>query len=176
MYKNIRGEKFAFLGYNDITKRQDGVSLADEKTMQKEIEEARKHADIVVVAFHFGAEYQAQPDKRQKELAHLAIDSGTDIVIGNHPHWIQPVEIYKDKFITYAHGNFVFDQMWSQKTREGVIGRYTFYDNKLVDVEFLPLQIDNYGQPHFVSGLQKQTILDDMQKQSEILSRSYSTP
>lgn len=172
VYKNVRGVRFAFLGFNDITKTQPGIENVDEATMKKEIQDAKNHADIVIVTFHWGVEYKDQPDDRQRFLGHLAIDDGADLIIGNHPHWIQPVELYNGKYITYAHGNFIFDQMWSQKTREGVIGRYTFYDKQLVDIQFFPLQIDDYGQPHFVENLQKHTILSDMQTQSVIIAKN----
>lgn len=164
--KDVKGLKFAFLGYDDITKPQPGVSNVNEDKIKSEISEARKQADVVIVTFHWGVEYRDQPDDRQKYLGHLAIDSGADLVIGNHPHWIQPVEIYKGKLITYAHGNFVFDQEWSQKTKEGVIGKYTFYDNQLIDVEYLPVQINNYGQPYFIKDTQKKLILDHMKIES----------
>lgn len=111
-------------------------------------------------------EYTDQPTQRQKELAHLAIDTGADLVIGNHPHWIQPVEIYKNKLIVYAHGNFVFDQMWSAKTREGIIGRYTFYGDRLIDAEFLPVQINDFGQPRFLTGETKSVLLEVLKQQS----------
>lgn len=166
--KDIRGIRFAFLGYNDISKDQPGIADVDEEQIKQEIQAARSAAQVVIVTFHWGAEYQAQPDDRQVELGHMTIDAGADLVIGNHPHWIQPIEMYKGKLITYAHGNFVFDQMWSQKTREGVIGKYYFYDNELIDVEYTPLQIDNYGQPHFVENVQKQRIMDDMKNQTII--------
>jgi poly-gamma-glutamate synthesis protein (capsule biosynthesis protein) len=71
-------------------------------------------------------------------------------VIGNHPHWVQPVELYNGHLITYAHGNFIFDQMWSQETREGMVGRYTFYGTRLVRVDYKPLVIDNYAQPRWL--------------------------
>ena len=166
----MRGLTFAFLGYNDIGYKQEGISWADEAKIRTEIAEARKKSDVVVVTFHWGIEYQSQPNERQKFLGHLAIDSGADLVIGNHPHWVQPIEIYKDKLITYAHGNFVFDQEWSLKTKQGVIGKYTFYDNQLIDVEYLPILIENYGQPHFLTGDEKKIILENMKYQSEKLS------
>ncbi len=173
VYKNIRGIQFAFLGYNDITKPQPGIENATDSTIKKEIVKARKNADIVIVTFHWGIEYRDQPDDDQKRLGHLAIDSGADLVIGNHPHWIQPIELYKEKLITYAHGNFIFDQMWSQKTREGVIGRYIFYDKKLIDVEYTPLQINDYGQAHFLEKKQANDILVDMKKHSLELTKKY---
>jgi AmmeMemoRadiSam system protein B len=160
VYYDIRGLKFAFLGYNDIGYSQAGVSWADENKISSEITEAKKNADIVVVMFHWGGEYRHQPDDRQRFLGHLAIDAGADLIVGNHPHWIQPVEIYKQKLIAYGHGNFVFDQEWSLKTKQGVVGKYTFYDNHLVDAEFLPVQIKNYGQPDFLTGDAGRRILE----------------
>lgn len=149
VYKEVRGLKFAFLGYNEIGAPEAGISWAEDKKVALEISQAKKEADIVVVSFHWGVEYVDQPTERQKQLARLAIDKGADLIIGNHPHWVQPSEKYKGKLIVYAHGNFIFDQMWSQKTREGVIGRYTFLDKELVQYEFLPVTIEDYGQPHF---------------------------
>lgn len=172
VFKDIKGLKFAFLGYNDVGVAGGGLAQADEEKIKEDILEAKSSADIVIVAFHWGVEYMSQPSQRQKDLAHLAIDSGADLIIGNHPHWIQPVEIYQDKIITYAHGNFIFDQMWSQKTRVGVVGRYTFFDKKLINVEFLPVQIDNYGQPHFLSGKQKEDILNEMKQESIKLAKA----
>ncbi len=152
---------------NDITKPQPGVLNLDEENLKKEVSTAKKQADIVIVTFHWGTEYKDLPDERQKYLGHLTIDAGADLVIGNHPHWIQPVEIYKNKLITYAHGNFVFDQMWSQKTREGVIGKYIFYNNQLIDVEYFPVQINDYGQPFLINDpSQRKGIIDQMRKNS----------
>lgn len=165
-YKEANNIKFAFLGYNDLDHSREGFGSEYWNKIKNDIQIAKKSADIMVVAFHWGIEYTSQPIQRQKDLAHFAIDSGADLVIGNHPHWIQPVEIYHNKVITYAHGNFIFDQMWSEKTREGVVGRYTFYDKQLIDVEFLPIKIENYGQPYFLEGSEKKTILDNMKSSS----------
>lgn len=166
VFKDIRGLRFAFLGYNDIGFPEQGLAWAKNDRIITEIKSAKTQADIVVVAFHWGVEYISQPSQRQKELAHLAIDNGADLIIGNHPHWIQPVEIYQGKVITYAHGNFIFDQMWSEKTRLGVVGKYTFYDKDLIDVEFLPVQIDDYGQPYFLQGSEKENVLMDLKQES----------
>ena len=171
VYKNIRGVKFAFLGYNDIGGSEAGIEWADTEAMKKEIGEAKKRADVVVVAIHWGVEYTSQPSKERIDLAHMIIDSGADLVIGNHPHWIQPVEVYKDKLIVYAHGNFIFDQEWSKKTKTGVVGKYTFYDDSLIDAQFMPIFIEDWGQPHFTSGAGKEKVLSDMEKESEVLAR-----
>lgn len=172
--KVIRGINFAFLGYNDITVPQVGIANTDEEKIKKEITQAKQIADVVVVTFHWGVEYRDQPDDRQIYLGHLSIDAGADLVIGNHPHWIQPVEIYQDKLITYAHGNYIFDQMWSEKTKLGVIGRYTFFDNKLIDVQYLPIYIEDYGQARFLEGIERKEILEYMKNESLKLNLRFN--
>jgi hypothetical protein len=159
--QDVKGVNFGFLGYNLIGHPEDGISWADPEKIIQQIIQARNKVDILIVAFHWGTEYVPLPTDSQIDFAHLAIDQGADLVIGNHPHWIQPVEMYQGKIITYAFGNTIFDQLWSQKTREGLVGKYTFYDKQLVDLQLLPLQIDNYGQPHWVESSQKNTILDE---------------
>lgn len=155
---NKRVMKFAFLGYNDVG-RQTGIRHVDDETFEDDIRLAKQNVAIIVVSFHWGVEYTHEPTARQRETAHRAIDAGADLVIGNHPHWIQPPEIYKGKLIVYSHGNFVFDQMWSQKTREGIVGRYTFYDEKLIDAEFLPIIIEDFGQPRWAEGVESEMII-----------------
>lgn len=171
-YKTMKGVRFAFLSYDDIGPRVDGVPWADEQTIRREIAEARKNADVVIAAYHWGVEYVTQPSSRQRELGYVAIDAGADLVLGNHPHWIQPVELYKDTLIAYAHGNFVFDQEWSEETKRGVVGRYVFYEGKLVDVEYLPVRIMDYGQPYFLDGASKGVVLDSMYQASTVLQSS----
>lgn len=178
IYKTLGDITFAFLGFNDIAggEKMHGIATAEKEDIRQQIQEARKHADTIIVMFHWGIEYQDQPDERQRYLAYFTIDNGTDLVLSNHPHWIQPVEIYKGKYIMYAHGNFIFDQMWSQKTREGVIGKYIFYDNQLIDVVYTPLQISDYGQASFLEGERKKEVLGNLQKQSERLQLTPMEP
>lgn len=169
VYKEVDGLTFAFLGYNDVDK-QPGVATADHERILSEAKEAQSRADVVVAMFHWGAEYRSQPTTRQQELAHLAIDSGVDVVVSNHPHWIQPIESYMGKIIAYALGNFIFDQTWSQKTQEGVVARFVFYEDRLVDLEFLPVRISSSGQPEFMAGTEKTRILTEMKEESLKLS------
>jgi poly-gamma-glutamate capsule biosynthesis protein CapA/YwtB (metallophosphatase superfamily) len=101
----------------------------------------------------------------------VAIDAGADLIIGNHPHWVQGVEFYKGKCITYAHGNFIFDQMWSQETREGVLGKYVFNADGLVDVQFYPIIIDDYAQARFADAVEADMILQRMKASSVEIAR-----
>ncbi len=171
----IRDKKFGFLGYNDIGTKEQGIEWADIPHLQQEIQNLKKKVDFVIVAYHWGVEYVSLPSKRQIELGHVSVDAGADLIIGNHPHWVQGVEQYKGKFITYAHGNYVFDQMWSRKTREGVLGKYTFNKNGLIHVAYVPIIIDTNLQPRFASQTEANTILARMKTSSETIRKGAST-
>jgi len=139
--KTLKEKTFGFLGFDDVTTKIDNEDL------RLKIEDLKKKVDFVIVYFHWGEEYTAQASERQKELAYLAIDAGADLILGSHPHWIQKAEIYKQKLIVYSFGNFVFDQMWSEKTKQGLIGKFVFNNQGLNKVFFYPVVIENYSQP-----------------------------
>jgi len=167
---DVRGLRFAFVAFNGV-----GGSF-DRELVSRQIAAVRDQADVVVAAFHWGTEYVSIPEAapgiaedNPVEIAHLAVDAGADLIIGNHPHWVQAVEVYKDRLITYAHGNFIVDQMWSRETTLGVIGRYTFYGTKLVEVEFLPVVIEDYARPRPLEGAEAQAVLDGMREASGTL-------
>jgi poly-gamma-glutamate synthesis protein (capsule biosynthesis protein) len=175
---NVRGLKFGFIGFN-------GVGVAIDRTQLKAgIARARQLADVVVVQFHWGKEYERLPKPDPGvptpddpvAIAHLSIDWGADIVIGNHPHWYQGIEVYHGKLITYAHGNFVFDQMWSEQTREGVIGTYTFYGTKLVAAKWVAVRSYDYGQPEFMNTKDNATVLTTMEAASDQLAARLKEP
>jgi len=175
---DVRGIKFGFIGFN-------GVGRAiDQEALKEGIARAREQADIVVVQFHWGKEYERQPMADPNvptpddpvAIGHEAIDWGADIVIGNHQHWYEGIEIYHGKLITYAHGNFVFDQMWSEETREGVIGTYTFYGTQLVAANWKPVRIYDYGQPVFMNAKDSATALQTMEAASDQLATRLHEP
>jgi poly-gamma-glutamate capsule biosynthesis protein CapA/YwtB (metallophosphatase superfamily) len=169
-HKTVRGLTFAFLAYNCVGERFD-YALA-----RQQIRAARRGADIVVVSVHWGKEYVAVPaiapgiaDDDPVKVGHWIIDSGADLVIGNHPHHVQGVELYHGHLIAYAHGNFAFDQMFSDETRQGVVGTYTFYGRRLVAVRYRPIFIYDYAQPRWTDPKQSRTILQEMQSSTHIL-------
>jgi len=145
-YKKIHNTQFAFLAFDAIPYSGAGVLEAKEDLMKKLILEARSQADFIVVQMHWGTEYTRSPNEYQKRMGRFLIDNGVDLVMGNHPHWVQDYEIYNGKYIFYALGNFIFDQEWSEKTKEGVIAKVTIRDKKVLNVEFIPVEIKNYGQ------------------------------
>jgi poly-gamma-glutamate synthesis protein (capsule biosynthesis protein) len=164
----VRGLQFGFLAFNSVKEK------LDHQAMVREIKALRPQVDVLVVAVHWGEEYVVFPEPAPStpwddplEIGHEIIDAGADLIIGNHAHWVQPVEIYQGKLITYGHGNFIFDQMFSSETRISVIGRYTFYDDALIGVEFIPTLIENYAQPVPLEGADAQAILKHMRVASE---------
>lgn len=90
---------------------------------ERAITEARQSVDVLIVSFHWGDEYTAQPNEFQKQWGRRAIDLGADLVVGHHPHVIQSFDKLKaglagteDKYIFYSLGNFIFDQDFSDET------------------------------------------------------------
>ena len=79
-----------------------------EEAVQADIRNAKDLYDVVIVSFHWGVEKNYSPTDNQINLGHLAVDAGADLVIGHHPHRIQPIECYNGKYICYSLGNFCF--------------------------------------------------------------------
>lgn len=167
--KDVNGKKFGFLGFSNIPGTCCGARNATTELIKEDIQKARPQVDILVVQFHWGTEYKEDPDTLSRQLGKAAIDAGADLVIGNHPHWVQGLEWYKEKLITYSHGNFVFDQMWSTETRQGVVGKYTFYDNTLVDVAFTATVIEDASQPRPATAKESEAIIGRMYRSSKKL-------
>lgn len=165
--QEVKGVKFGFLAYSGIYKPFDMVKI------KNDIENAKKNCDFLIVMPHWGKEYtrtalaggNVAPDD-PKKIAREMIDAGTDLILGNHPHWYQGLEIYKEKPIVYSHGNFVFDQDWSKETTEGFVTKLTFQKNKLADIKLYPIKIYNNYQPRLLEGNEKQVILEEIKKYS----------
>lgn len=83
-------------------------------------------AQVVIVSFHWGTEKSNYPDDTQKTLAHTAIDSGADLVLGHHPHVLQGIEKYKGKNIVYSLGNFCFGGNRNPSDKDTMIFQQTF--------------------------------------------------
>lgn len=150
--------KIGFLCYTDIAaaplfakENQSGVANMDLAQLKKDIESAKQSADIVVVQMHTGVEYQSRPNSKQRTFAKTAIDAGANLVVGHHPHVIQDFEQYKDGWITYSLGNFIFDQDFSAETRHGQILKVTLQDKTIKSVDL----IDVYDSLNFQVSLSK---------------------
>jgi hypothetical protein len=154
----IDGVKVAILGYDGISSRYYGAgrnTIGDAPLngtyIREDVAAARTAGAQVVIVFpHWGTEYTFGPTAQQQHLAHVAIDAGADMVIGNHPHWVQSLEVYKGKPIWYALGNFTFDQSWSEQTLEGVTLELTFRGPNLVQAWMDPHVLVDAVQPNLL--------------------------
>ena len=152
------GVKVAILGYDGISSAYYGATASTigdsplvAKNVKEDIRAARAAGAQVVIAFpHWGIEYTFGPSPVQTRLAHIMIDAGADLVIGNHSHWVQSVEIYKGKPIWYSLGNFTFDQSWSEPTLEGVSLELTFRGRTLVQAWMNPHILIDAVQPNLL--------------------------
>ena len=171
------GVKFGFLAYS-YSARNDGGKTADEqiatitdlRQLNIDVLNAKAQADVIIVSMHAGIEYVRDPNQEQTDFAHAAIDAGADIVIGHHPHWIQTIEVYKEKPIFYSLGNFIFDQSWSVDTTEGLAVRFTFRGKELRQAELLPIIIENNCCPRPATETETQNILKKINATSSVIS------
>ena len=99
----IKGTQIAMLSYHCID-RWDSLW----EKVPADIKAAKELYPIVIVSFHWGIEKHYEPTANQIRMGRLAVDSGADLVIGHHPHRIQPVELYNGVYICYSLGNFCF--------------------------------------------------------------------
>jgi len=162
----VNGTSFAFLGFNAVGGSRPPIAAVVSSDITAQVSAAQKQADVVIAQFHWGQEYRTQPTSDQRRLAHLAIDSGADLVLGHHPHWIQSVEIYSGVPVIYSLGNFVFDQYWSQATRQGLVVRATFQNHQLADIRLIPIVIDLSGRPAVAPPELAESILTQLRQAS----------
>lgn len=137
LIKDVEGVKIAFINYtygtNGIPVPSDKpycLNLIDKDLISKQINQAKEqNVDMIVACMHWGTEYKTSANDEQKELADFLFKSGVDIILGNHPHVLEPMEkktitlddgSTKDVFVVYALGNFTADQR-AEITRDSAI-------------------------------------------------------
>lgn len=113
-----------------------------------DIRAARASTDAVVVLVHWGIEYDPMPTPDQRRWAERMIAAGATLVVGNHPHVIQPIEPEGAGLVAYALGNFVFDQD-PDATRHGLVLEATFSTAGLADWRTLPIEIVDLYRPEW---------------------------
>lgn len=153
---NFNNTRIAFLAFTNLYPKSlvagedvPGVSDFDLGSMREAIREASKKVDLVVVSWHWGEEYQDKSNSGQQRIAKEAIEAGADLVIGHHPHVFQEVEKYRDGFIAYSLGNFVFDQNFSEETMKGMTLEVVVSGKKIARVGPAYFRINSKFQPYF---------------------------
>ena len=116
--KEVNGIKYAFLSYTTYTNglivptgKEYLVNVYDEDLIKEEITRYRDQVDLLMVAMHWGTEYMTYPTNEQKEISEYLASLGVDLIIGTHPHVIEPIEYIDDTLVIYSLGNFISSQI-----------------------------------------------------------------
>lgn len=186
------GASYASINDNGKTENDFVARIEDIEKLKAISNKLKAECDFTVATMHAGVEYTRKPNQAQIDFARAAIDAGADIIIGSHPHWIQTIEKYKGKYIFYSLGNFIFDQMWSVDTREGLTIKIQISKSKsqnqgtpqaatlddlqgqripakLESVELIPIIIENYSTPRPANEDETKKILEKIGQTANIL-------
>lgn len=162
------GIKIALLaysyGFNGYQVPEDKPYLANEfsyEQAQSDLEEAKKVADVIMVSMHWGNEYQSAPNQTQLEQAQWLADQGVHVILGHHPHVLQPIDrlIGKDgneTLVAYSLGNFISGQVGLERQVGGImkfgIKKTTIGDETEIEItqpQFMPTY--NYTEDRYVN-------------------------
>lgn len=153
---DVRGKKICLVGYHQLFDPNPTSVLA-------KLNELAPQCDYTVLMAHWGVEYSHEPTQAQQELAHQFIDAGADVVIGGHPHVVEPVEIYNSHAIFYSLGNFIFDQGWMSDVRRGAAVTIDFSDTKTT---FTVVPVETYLGASLGDGATNEAVLQNLKLDS----------
>ena len=151
----LGGEKYAGASGDSA-----GTFPYDPDIFLPDIESLASDFDIVIPYFHFGVEYSEMPPQWALDGARAAVDRGATCVVTNHPHVVQGMEIYDGKPIIYSVGNFIFDQMFSVQTRQGLILELVMRGDVCVGVRTRGVEIEDFNQPRLMTAGEQAAIMD----------------
>jgi poly-gamma-glutamate synthesis protein (capsule biosynthesis protein) len=173
LYMRVKDIVFAFTGSNQwgpgkawATENSAGAAKLSAELFDKSVKEAVSRADIVFVTVQWGNEDNPVPHKEQAAYFHQAADLGAHIMVSSSAHRAMGLEFYKNRFISYGLGNFLFDQMQTINHRRGLIARHHFYGKRHVQTEMIPYLIYNSSQPSIVEGKEAAGLFDYIYKYS----------
>jgi len=174
LYKDVKGIKIGMAGFNQLGEYEQGLDMTKfKKDVGDTIKKMRSECDLLIVEFHWGKEYKYKQDAIQTELAHLSIDLGADLVLGGHPHVLEPIEKYKGKYIAYSLGNFCFGGNKTPNDYDTVIYQQTFtFDSDKVlqpvaEPKIIPCSVSsrsdlNVYQPTVATGGQSKRVFEKL--------------
>ena len=125
LIREKNGIKYSLLAYTTLTNGIPNptgyhVNVYSDAAVKRDIERVKDKVDYIFVSMHWGIEYHTGVSAEQKRIARYLSDLGVDIVIGHHPHVVEPLEYINDTLVIYSLGNFISSQNGSEK-RSGVM-------------------------------------------------------
>ena len=170
LIKEVNGIKIGFFGFLDIY----GERFNEVDTAIKYLKD--NNCDLIISSMHWGIEYDYEQSKEQVKMGHYLIDNGVDLVIGHHPHIIQGIEKYHDKYILYSLGNFSFGGNSLPRDMDTYIWQqtFTYYNGKLLlddNINIIPAYVSsvtspNNYQPVILDGERKTEVMNKIMKYS----------
>jgi poly-gamma-glutamate capsule biosynthesis protein CapA/YwtB (metallophosphatase superfamily) len=161
-----RGKRVGMLAYywnrrTAATNKLPGSAMDTPEALEADIRSLRAHADRIVVTFHWGIPYDRTPSAEDRAKARFAVDCGADVVIGHHPHVLQPFEIHRGRPIFYSVGNFACGS--GNSHAEGCLIGIRFDDHATMATIY-PLYVKNRDprvnyQPKLLRGITARRIL-----------------
>jgi poly-gamma-glutamate synthesis protein (capsule biosynthesis protein) len=145
---SVKGVQVAFFGYSlrpeKYSQKNPVYAQVAPEVIIHEISEARRQdlTQVIVVSLHWGEEYLRSPSNWQVDFARSLVDAGATVILGHHPHVLQPIERYKSSLIAYSLGNFVFDS-WQVETRKTGVLICHLSAEGVIDYEFTPMFIES---------------------------------
>lgn len=149
---------FGFLGYSfedDCYAKKDDIAYAnisDKNSIIRDIKLLRKQVDWIILSLHWGVEFMNEPSPVMISLARDFVDAGANVILGHHPHVVQPIERYKNAIICFSLGNFIFDMMWNQDYCCGMIVKIKFERGCHIKCKIHPTLINSEFQVEPLTG------------------------
>lgn len=153
--EEVNGITYGFLSYTEHLnglKLPNGyeylVDVYNYEQAKTDIEYLKENVDVVIVAMHWGIEYISEPNEAQRTIANELADLDVDLIIGSHPHWLQPIDYIDDTLVIYSLGNFISNQLSIMNnayyTDSVAVGALVSLDiNKLTYEDYDDIVIDN---------------------------------
>jgi poly-gamma-glutamate capsule biosynthesis protein CapA/YwtB (metallophosphatase superfamily) len=153
-------------------------NAADVDALRQDIAAARERGDVVVVSWHWGiSPYSGGKGELvgyQREMAHFAVDAGADLVVGHHPHLVQPIEVYKGRTIFYSLANFVHDgPSFRSKNQDTILARCRIRNSKISEVCFVPGRINEQNQPELLNPADAPELLSHVREVSAAFGTGF---
>jgi len=149
---SINGARVCLVGYHQLF-NPSTVSVVEK------IQSVRPTCDHLVVFAHWGEEYTRDITDHQRAAAHAFVDAGADVVVGAHPHVVQPLEVYNNHAIFYSLGNFLFDQGFSPEVMRGLAVEIKFEESRTL---FTLTPVNTYKEVAVADETTGQLVLKDL--------------
>lgn len=167
LYVDTGAGRIAFIGVNLMgptgviaDEESSGVAYYDDELFSQTLTKARVNADIVWVDTHLWPEYGTTPGADQIAVSEKAASLGASIITGVSSHELQGMTFIGPTPVFYGLGNFLFDQMWSMETRQGLVLEVTLFENKIINITLMPTILYDYCQPRFAEAEEKTRLLN----------------